>query len=752
MKLRLAHKGLLLVSMILALELSVLGSLFVLLVQTEAAALRADHTKKVTGLTNHIWQTLTTGAGTVNYVFNHMEDKAAMREFLDTVPATFSEMDKLKELTKNDDSASVGKLRIALATGRKGLKALSIIVRLLEQGNVLGARALDDAMTQRGMRLSQIHMRLTEEIHDAREEQLAIMKESPLIQSRSRMLIQLVMVGGIAANIIIAIVLLVLFARGITSRLQLVLDNTKLLTGELPLKPALQDFDEIGHLDRVFHDMADTLAEASRKERAVIENASDVICSLASDGLFLSVSPASSQVWGYASEELIGQTVFVLLCDGDHERYRAALREAVGATSLSLEIQLRRKDHALVDMLWSIRWHEGKQIFFCVAHDITERNKQAELLRKSEARVRSMFDNVGVGLMTVTDNGLIESVNSTAERMLMYDSVEMAQQSLSTLLTRGPQEAPSRFGKKGDVQTEMSFDSTVGKSSDMEFVQDILQRSQSRVLELGARTKDGAILPVEFSMRRFLSIEGERYLANIVDISERHELDRSKQEFVAMISHDLRTPLNSVQGYLELLGEGLYGDLPEGGEADASSAERNVVMVLRLVNDLLDIAKLDSGKLELHLENVALSTLLKRVQDAMHEGAEERHISVRLVTEETIDVRADAYRLERVLVSLLSHAIRTSVVGGSVSLSAECLQDYVTVKVQDSAPLIPTEQRDLMFERFRQARSEQGSDFSLAICKAIITEHGGSIGVTCEEGKGNVFWFRLSNASSSSSP
>lgn len=752
MKLRLAHKGLILVALILAVELLFLGTLFFLLVQTEQAALRANHAKKIAGLTNHIWQTISSGAATVNYVFSHLEDKAHMREFLQTVPPTFAEMERLNDLMKNDDEASVGKLRVALATGRKGLKALSLILRLLEQDDVAGAYALDNEMTKRGMRLSQIHIRLTDQIHDARQQQLAIMKESPLIAARSRDMIQAVMIGGVIANVAVAVLLLLVFVRGITSRLQLVLDNTRLLTNGKPLKPALPNSDEIGYLDRVFHDMADTLAETRRKEHAIIENSSDVICSLNNDLRFISVSPASAFIWQYTPTELADRPLSSLVEDDHLASYKRAFEEATKSGSNSFESKLRRKDQVSADMLWSIRWNSEQKIYFCVAHDITERVRQETLLRSSEARVRAMFNNVRVGLMTVRRDGHIESANAATESMLKYNTSELADFPVARIFSKTAIKAAKQSGVHRSV--EESDDTTVlldaQKSDDGadDFVRDLLIRAQSRILELEAVTKDGRTLPVEFSAKRFAAFEEEKILTNLIDISERYELDRMKQEFVAMISHDLRTPLNSVQGYLELLGEGLYGQLPEDAQYEAKQAEANVVALLRLVNDLLDIAKIDSGKLELNIKPINLSELFEKCCEVVRQYATDRFIDVQFTSNCSARVDADEHRIERVLISLLTYAIKSSQPQGKITVAAEEQGRFVKVSVTDSAPVMEARQAEQIFDRFRRDKGND-SDISLAICKAIVTEHGGTIGVEPAP-PGNVFWFKLAKCSSPS--
>jgi signal transduction histidine kinase len=228
---------------------------------------------------------------------------------------------------------------------------------------------------------------------------------------------------------------------------------------------------------------------------------------------------------------------------------------------------------------------------------------------------------------------------------------------------------------------------------------------------------------------------------------KREEIEQMKQEFVAMISHDLRTPLTSVQACLTLLTTGMYGELSEQGTENVQMAEGNVTRLISLINDLLDIEKMESGKLKMELTGCSIGDVFDRSLAAVVSFAQQQQVS--LVMERT-DLRAiaDGDRLVQVLVNLIANAIKFSPKDSQVTVSAQDKEEMIVVRVSDQGRGIPSEFRQSIFERFQQvkgsdAKVKGGSGLGLAICKAIIEGHSGEIGVDSEENKGSCFWFSV---------
>ena len=176
-------------------------------------------------------------------------------------------------------------------------------------------------------------------------------------------------------------------------------------------------------------------------------------------------------------------------------------------------------------------------------------------------------------------------------------------------------------------------------------------------------------------------------------------------------------------------------------------AERNVLRLVRLINDILDLERFDSGRVEMHFDAVPLDSIFTRSLEAVRSFAEQEGVTLE-TSPTTAQVWADGDRLVQVLVNLLSNAVKFSPRGGVVSLSASREQGGSRVRVRDQGRGIPASFREAIFERFRQveasdARQKGGSGLGLAICKTIIEQHGGSIGVESAEGKGSEFWVWL---------
>lgn len=405
---------------------------------------------------------------------------------------------------------------------------------------------------------------------------------------------------GVIFNIGLAIGLALYFNVGVSRRLLILIDNTKRLVKGQALNPPIGGQDEIAHLDRVFNDMAANLKEAARKERAIIANASEVICSFDDEFKFVNVNPAAEKVWGYSAEELVGQEINNIIPEEEQSRVRQALEAIEGDdSSVPVESRVKKKDDSEVDMLWSVHWSKAEKTFFCVAHDVTERK----------------------------------------------------------------------------------------------------------------------------------------------------QIERMKREFVAMVSHDLRTPLTSIQGFLNLLQVGALGELSESGQQNLTIADNSISRLIKLVSDLLDMERLESGKMDLSLANVPVKEMLAESANAVETFAEEQGVTIEIEPTD-LSVVADSDRIIQVLVNLISNAVKFSPRDSTITLSAKGGEESIRINVKDEGRGIPAEYVDSVFERFKQvkksdAKNRKGSGLGLAICKAIVEKHGGQIGVESEEGKGSTFWFSL---------
>jgi len=367
------------------------------------------------------------------------------------------------------------------------------------------------------------------------------------------------------------------------------------------------------------------------------------------------------------------------------------------------------------------------QVFHEMATALRESAKKekvaTDFIKFSEQNLRTITENVPVTLITIDASGTIESVNPRAGELFGYRIDE--------------------FWKKNILE----FFDLPAQSSQETFVRECAQRTENRPIELNARTKSGGTIPTEVSFKEYETSNGLRFLVTVLDITERHEMERLKREFVAMVSHDLRTPLMTVQGSLSLLAEGALGELPPEATKMATKAEVQIERLRDLVSNLLDLARIESGKFDVRLDEVLLLDVFENSADAVDGLAKERDVKV-VVEHTDFEVSADLDRLVQVTTNLLSNAIKFSESGASVALSAVTKDEWIEVRVTDTGRGIPEDQQKSIFSRFEQvsdedSRKHKGIGLGLSICQAIIEGHGGQIGVESTVGKGSTFWYRV---------
>jgi PAS domain S-box-containing protein len=240
-----------------------------------------------------------------------------------------------------------------------------------------------------------------------------------------------------------------------------------------------------------------------------------------------------------------------------------------------------------------------------------------------------------------------------------------------------------------------------------------------------------------------------RYYAAILrDITERKEVERLKNEFVSTVSHELRTPLTSIRGSLGLLAGGVAGAIPEGARDLVEMAKSNTERLIRLVNDILDLEKMDSGKMELQRDKLSMDKLVESALAGLAGLSSATGVPLAWKAGQEVEVVGDHDRLIQVITNLVSNAIKFSPQGSEVRVELAQHDEMLRVSVVDQGPGINPDKRDQLFKRFQQldgsdTRKKGGTGLGLAISKAIVEQHGGRIGLDSELAKGSTFWFEL---------
>jgi PAS domain S-box-containing protein len=593
--LRLWHQGLILVGVPIGLMLIFVISLTFLLGQAELRAQEVDRSKTIISKANSLLKDYF-DAGSQLLFFKYTKSENTRLRFEQHLSHSEENFKDLRELLK-DDATEMPMLEALQASAEKGMTLLKDFEHRLQSREIISN--LEATATYK--QFNQAGIDFTSKMHELVNAETAKHQINEEEEEKSRALIKAFLVSGVIAALVVG-ALLVFFTRNTTGRLAKLMENTLLLSSNQPLLPQLEGDDEMARLDRSFHMMAKDLAEATRKERAILDNAVDVICSINAEGRFAAVNPASLSVWDYAPEDLIGLHYAEIIIKEDVPKFRSAIDQIKHNNELVMvENQVVTPTQERVHMLWSLRWSPEERSLFCVAHDITDRKRVEHL----------------------------------------------------------------------------------------------------------------------------------------------------KQEFLAVISHELRTPLTSLQATLTLINTGMYGQLSESGEKRVRSAESSASRLIMLINDLLDIEKMEAGKLSMSYHDVNLVAIVENSIESVRGFAEDYDVTLKAEETKAIKVLADSDRLVQVLVNLLSNAIKFSKTGAQVEVKTVTNGDFTEVQVIDHGAGIPAGYEEKIFEKYEQVPTGKnntkvkGTGLGLPICKAIIDQHGGTIGVRATEGGGSTFSFSI---------
>jgi signal transduction histidine kinase/CheY-like chemotaxis protein len=267
------------------------------------------------------------------------------------------------------------------------------------------------------------------------------------------------------------------------------------------------------------------------------------------------------------------------------------------------------------------------------------------------------------------------------------------------------------------------------------------------------RRKDGTTFPVIFSSTpiRLESGETTGIVVTFTDITERRQVERIKDEFVSVVGHELRTPLTSIRGSLGLMAGGVFGELDEQGKRMLDIAVSNTDRLVRLINDILDIDRIEAGRVTMQKVRCRSDELVAQAIESMRGQADTAGVRM-LGNADPVVLRADPDRVLQTLTNLISNAVKFSPRGQEVRITAHAVGEAVLFSVGDRGRGVPPDQREAIFERFGQvdasdSREKGGFGLGLPIARSIVEQHGGRIWVDSEPGHGSTFWFTLPRSS-----
>ena len=400
-------------------------------------------------------------------------------------------------------------------------------------------------------------------------------------------------------------------------------------------------------------------------------------------------------------------------------RALTALTQRVEARSRATEAMVTAMFVALIAVV------AGAAALF-LRYVTTRRTLLAEV-RATAARQEAIFDSAIDAILTLNPSGTVETMNAAAMRMFGWSAQVLGRRDVSVLLETGHQ---------GDAGL-MARIRAGGADA-----------SGGLVQEMTGRRRNGEGFPVDVAFSPLELPTGVHLVAVVRDITDRRRVEELKHQFVSTVSHELRTPLTSIAGSLGLLAGGAAGSLSERASRLIGIAHANSLRLVRLINDILDVEKLESGQINLQLQAVDLREVAIRSLDTVRGYADELGVTLELAEGPAAPVMGDADRLVQVVVNLLSNAAKFSPANGAVEIVVMPEARIVRLSVRDHGPGVPESFRARIFTKFAQAdgsdtRQRGGTGLGLAIAKEIAERHGGRLWFESAPGEGATFHLDL---------
>ena len=494
-------------------------------------------------------------------------------------------------------------------------------------------------------------------------------------------------------------------------------------------------------------------------------------------GRVLFWNTAAERIFGWTAEEVIGKPIPTIPI-GSEDEFRLMLESQMhGISQEGRDVTRRRKDGSLCSLkLWTAPLHDndgrvlGKVAILADKSELNRVEQERALLvstgqqAREQAhameRYRELLEAAPDSIIEVDANGVIVIANAATEQIFGYSRTELLGKSIDQLV---PEELRHRHAQNRATYSALP-----------------IRRPMGTGLKLHGQKKDGTNFPLEISLSPVHSAEGLRVSAVIRDVTDRQkveqdfrdmqarltaelskanralevrsreaeEANRLKSEFLASISHELRTPLHTIIGFSELLGEELDGALNSKQRRFVEHIHKDSLHLLELINDILDLSKIEAGRLDLHLEAFEATGAARETLNSVAPAAQAKHISLEFAPCPPISVHADRIRFRQILLNLLSNAVKFTSEGGSVLVECSSHDQVAQFCVSDSGLGIPRHEHETIFDKFHQVGTttkgiREGTGLGLAITKHLVEQHNGRIWVESEPGKGSRFYFTI---------
>jgi len=489
------------------------------------------------------------------------------------------------------------------------------------------------------------------------------------------------------------------------------------------------------------------VAESEERFRSLVSHIPGVIfrCAIDADWTMSFLSDEIEELAGYPSSDFIAnevRTFSSIIHPEDAGPLAAEVERAVHEERpYTIEYRVVHRDGQIKHVIergQAVLTPEGPMLDGAI-FDLTDR----KLAEEARLKLASIVESAPDAIVGTDLEERVTSWNLGAERLFGHTASEMIGNSFSVLVPEDRKEERQALVARAAAGEAVRRFETVRLRKGEEPVQ--VSVTISPILDLAGAVVGVATISQDITQRKQTEAERERLLLELALQNERLlELDRLKDEFVALVSHELRTPLTSIRGYLELVLDGEAGDLTDDQRQFLGVVERNAHRLLALVGDLLFLAQVEAGKLSLEYGAVDLGALAAECVETGRPLAEEKEVTLTLATGPLPLLAGDRARLAQLLDNLVSNGIKFTQPGGRVDVRIRGERGQAVIEVRDTGIGIPADEQEHLFERFYRTSkaTEQaipGTGLGLAISKAIVQAHGGLIVVASEDGAGSTF-------------
>ncbi|PRC93838.1 ATP-binding protein [Solimicrobium silvestre] len=418
--------------------------------------------------------------------------------------------------------------------------------------------------------------------------------------------------------------------------------------------------------------------------------------------------------------------ILVNILPEDQERVKKVFNEGLKTgNGYTVEYRIMRKNGEIRNVIGKTiieKNEKGQRIKVTgTCRDVTEEQRVLRAIEASENHLRRVLNSSLIGIIQGNDTGVICEMNKAFMALTGYTKAHLFENKLRwkdiAAVEYQQLDAANIFGQ---IDTPIPF-------------------------EMELKCSDGKLLQVLIGLAKIEELRSE-WVCFVLDLSERNRMSRLKSEFISIVSHELRTPLTSIRGSLALLEGGITGELEEKSMELVKIAHRNSRRLIDIVNDILDMEKLDAGKMVFEMRSIEITSAIRQAIEVNQAFA--ANLNVRYVMHsfpEPAYIWGDANRLMQILTNLLSNAAKFSPSGAEVELRLCKAEHHWRIEVHDTGPGIPEEFRGRIFGAFAQAedantRQKGGTGLGLNITKIMVEKMDGKIGFDSEEGQGATFW------------